>query len=342
MTKQQPTLESWRALYQAAIAIKELKPWTFMEETEILGIEDPETGDLGFISVMGALGEHLSIAVYRGARGLTDFWEMQNLGDNMRVEDVMLTPQLQASFEDRNQLTKDDRAIIKELGLTFRGRQAWPHFRSYEPGYLPEQVNADEARLLTFALEQLAVMAPRIQEDPDLLMPEGPDDYLIRVRQTGDQGSDWQDEIRTVPPYNPPHMTVSVANSTMHSLLALPLHENTVEADLFMLSGGIGERDERPRVGFCLLLVESKNGFILGSELLTAEDTTDEMHRQVPSVLFGILERVQLRPALLVSSRQLLLSLIERFAADLDIELAYSPHLPNLDPIKHDLINRFR
>lgn len=340
MTEQEPTLEAWRALYQAAIAIKELEPWTFMEETEILGIEDPETGELGFISVMGALGEHLSIAVYRGARGLTDFWNMQNLGDDMRVEDVMLTPQLQASFEDRNQLEKRDRDIIKKLGLTFRGRQAWPHFRSYQPGYFPDQLNAAEARSLTFALEQLVVMAPRIQADPDILMPEGPDDYRFRVRQTGDQGPIWQDEIRTVPPYNPPEVTVSVASSTMHTLLALPLHENTVEVDLFMLATGIGERGERPRVGFSLLVLDSNSGFILGTELLVVEETIDEMHRQVPGIFFNILARAQLRPARIVSSRQILLSLIEGFAADLDIELAYSPRLPRLDPIKNNFINR--
>ena len=41
------------------------------------------------------------------------------------------------SFEDRDALQEEDLAVIRGLGLSFRGRQAWPLFRSYRPGYLP-------------------------------------------------------------------------------------------------------------------------------------------------------------------------------------------------------------
>jgi|SRR5437016_13197613 len=41
-----------RQLFDLAIGIKELKPWRWMEETDLIGIENPETGEIGFISVM--------------------------------------------------------------------------------------------------------------------------------------------------------------------------------------------------------------------------------------------------------------------------------------------------
>jgi len=39
-------------------------------------------------------------------------------------------------FEDRDGLDKQDREVIKKLGLKFRGAHAWPMFCSYRPGML--------------------------------------------------------------------------------------------------------------------------------------------------------------------------------------------------------------
>jgi hypothetical protein len=53
-----PTNEQWRRLYEAAVGVKELAPWEWMTETDVFGVQDPETQEIGFVSVMGALGEH--------------------------------------------------------------------------------------------------------------------------------------------------------------------------------------------------------------------------------------------------------------------------------------------
>ena len=57
--------------------------------------------------------------------------------ETVAPELFLRVPQLQASFEDRNELRDKDRQVIKELGLKFRGRQAWPMFRSYRTGLCP-------------------------------------------------------------------------------------------------------------------------------------------------------------------------------------------------------------
>jgi hypothetical protein len=68
-----PSHDEAKTLCELALRVKELAPWQWMEETDIFGIEDPDTGELGFISVMGYLGEYESVAVYRGAEGLYGF-----------------------------------------------------------------------------------------------------------------------------------------------------------------------------------------------------------------------------------------------------------------------------
>lgn len=42
-----PSLEEARRLYQAAMRVKELAPWEWMDEADIFGVQDPETGELG-------------------------------------------------------------------------------------------------------------------------------------------------------------------------------------------------------------------------------------------------------------------------------------------------------
>jgi len=185
MTELSPTLDEWSKLYTAAIRVKEIAPWEWMTEADIFGVksrfasplrseQDPETEQLGFVSVMGMLGEHLALAVYLGPEGLYGFWGFQRLADTAKdasrqgkpfllsrilSDDVLpevffRLPHFQTSFENRNELRQKDRDLIKQLGLKFRGRQAWPMFRSYRPGFWPWYLEAWEVRFLTHALEQ--------------------------------------------------------------------------------------------------------------------------------------------------------------------------------------------
>jgi hypothetical protein len=76
-----------------------------MEEDDIFGFQMPETGELGFVSMMGTLGEHYAVAIYQGTRGLEGFWNMHETGPDLSPEVILQVPQLQASFEDREIIT---------------------------------------------------------------------------------------------------------------------------------------------------------------------------------------------------------------------------------------------
>jgi hypothetical protein len=103
----------------------------------LLRTESPETGDLGLVSVTGALGEHYGVSLYLGSEGIHGFLDLQTMGPFADPNDLIQIPQLHASFEDRGELDKRDREVIKDLGLKFRGRNAWPMFRSYRPSFFP-------------------------------------------------------------------------------------------------------------------------------------------------------------------------------------------------------------
>ena len=192
--------EDSRLLFERMGQLRTMAPWGWMEETDLFGVQDPETGEIGFVSIMGMAGEHYAVAVYQGARGLYGFWHLQESGPFLEPQDVFNTPQLQASLEDREMLELADRNLIKALGLKYRGRHAWPMFRSYRPGYAPWYIEPAEARFLAHVLGQVLLVAPRVQQNPSILEPGGDTDYLVRVAQQRDDDLVWRDEMRSIAP----------------------------------------------------------------------------------------------------------------------------------------------
>ena len=122
--------ESWRRLYAAAERIRRLAPWQWMEETDVFGVQFPGTDEIGYVSVMGNIEEHFAVTVYLGDETLNKFWDIQNAPQTEEsAERVLEMSQLMVSFEDRERIEKQDRGIIKQLGLKYRGRNAWPLFK---------------------------------------------------------------------------------------------------------------------------------------------------------------------------------------------------------------------
>lgn len=123
--ERRPTLEEWRPLYEAAIRAKEVRPWEWMDGSEIFGVEDPETGQIGYVCVTGMLGEHFSLSLYLGPDGLYGLLALA-FDPATSPERLLETPLLQASFEDRAMLAPQDREIIKALGLRFAAGRPGP------------------------------------------------------------------------------------------------------------------------------------------------------------------------------------------------------------------------
>jgi hypothetical protein len=66
---------------------------------------------------------------------------------NLKQEYAMFNQKtLTCYWGNRDELTDKQRKIIKELGYSYRGKNQWLYFISYEPGYFP--YNMDEAEVL--------------------------------------------------------------------------------------------------------------------------------------------------------------------------------------------------
>jgi hypothetical protein len=341
MTELSPTLDEWSKLYQAVIRVKEIAPWEWMTEADIFGVQNPETNQLGFVSVMGMLGEHFAVAVYLDAEGLYGFWGFQHLADTAPSEvlsEVLLgLLHLQASFENRNELHQKDRDLIKELGLKFRGRQAWPMFRSYRPGFWPWYLEAWEVRFLTHALEQAVEVALRFKDDSTMLETSNDSSYLVRVPRKEEGTLVWTDRIVTVPPLEAKPIPIKMDVDALAAVKKLPQVRQRFEMDCFMLSTRIAEKDTRPFFPYMLLLVESSSGMILGTELLQPHPSLEAMLGSVPATLVSQFDRLGVVPSGISVRVPLLVQLLQPLGEALGFELKETSVLPSLDQARESL-----
>jgi hypothetical protein len=331
----------WRRLYESAVRIKELSPWEWMTETDVFGVRSSETGELGFVSVMGMLGEHYAVSLYLGSEGIHGFLDLQEMGPFADPGDLIQIPQIQASFENREELDKRDRQVIKELGLKFRGRKAWPMFRSYHPSLFPWFLEAGEVRFLSLALEQLADVAPRFRENPSLLEPSDGESYLLRApRQEGGRRL-WEDASMGVPPLDAPPIVVEMAASKIENLGRLPRGEVRLEVDFFMLPAPVQDEGDRPYFPHMLLVVDAGSGMVLGIELLTPHSSPEAMWGLVPETVADQLFALELVPRKVSVNSELLCELLEPLASEAGFDLELSSYLPVLEPAREDLLRTF-
>ncbi len=338
MTDNSPQLDEWRALYEAALRIKEIAPWKWMTEDQVFGVQSPQTSELGFVSVMGMLGEHYAIAVYLGPKELYDFLDMVRSGPSARPERVLEIAQLQASFEDRGMLQDEDRAVIKQLGLKFRGANAWPLFRDYRQGFFPWFLNADQVRFLTHVLEQTLDVTQRLKQDSSLLDAPNNVSYLVRVPCQQEGGLVWEDQVMEVMPPEPVPISLVMDMDALKKLKRLTKRQAAIELDFFMLPSPIQEnKGQRPVFPYNLLLVDAHSGMVLGHEMMLPTPSLEAMWGQIPATAVRQLARLGFVPQEVRVRPGMMAQLLEPVAKEVGFRLRQSPVLPNLDQAKESL-----
>jgi hypothetical protein len=337
MTNTYATAEECRQLFALMDQVKALAPWEWMTEIDIFGVQAADAEEPDYISVMGMAGEHFAIALYPGDRPLMQLLQLeqaQPFGDPM---DILLIPQFQASFEDRNMLTDTDRQMLKTLGLKYRGRNAWPLLRAHQPACLPWYIESADVQRIANALQQLLDVAPRVKEDPDILVPAGEDEFLVRrASGQGDQQR-WQDTVvkPTLSVDYEIELTVDVA--LMERVAALPLVTNILEVDLSIMPAPVAEKDERPFFPYMLMVVESESGMVLGMEILSPRPSLQAMWQEVPNKFLQVLMKLGVLPQVIRVDSELLASLLQGLE-QLDLQIELVDELPGVEEAKEGMM----
>jgi len=324
---EKPTIEQWRQILDTAVAIKELTPWELLWDNDLIMIQLPEQKEPVFCCVMGKNGECYGLSFYFGYKALRSYYRMLEAPEgepafiSMSVQDCIT-----CYYGDREELTEEERGIIKQTGHKFRGRNEWPFFKSMRPGYYPWFINRKEAGLLIRAAEQF-VGAYTAMTEEGIYVDYEADEVLYRHFDA--EKDAWVNGIADVP-----SIPVDVHKFIIHDELfvaRLKSHKknkSTVELDLFHVPAPILEsRNEAPYLPRMCLLVDSSSGKVYEQNLLE-RDTPDT--DGVFDILQSYINRFGMPHALRVRDGRVS-DILEDFCAKAGIRLVTEIGCPMID-----------
>ncbi|PLR75973.1 hypothetical protein CU633_18065 [Bacillus sp. V3-13] len=335
-----PTDEQLKELYQAASNFKLAQPWNWLYDADIICIENPKDKTMGYCSIMGRGGEHYALGVYLGDEGIFGFYNLMENSDTIPDHQVLHFQNcLMCSFEDRDQLANEDRKQIKTLGLSFRGRNAWPMFRRFEPGYNPWFINQEECIFLTHALRQTLFVATNVMTG-QLRMDMEQGKTILRYSEEKDGKLEWYcKEIQLAFPtvsYSP--VTISDDVLIQKIKKAGSMGDVSLQADTCYMPSAVQEnKDKRPYFPRIFILAEQKSGQVLDFEIYGSvrDDANVTLNKLIGMCLEkGIPKEIQVRS-------EAMAAILDDFCKKAGIKLKVVKRLSGIDQVIEEMAYRF-
>lgn len=165
--RKEASLDLWQELYDVTQNLRALEPWNYFWDSDIVAIELAEGEEPVFCSIMGRGGVCCGISVYEGFRGLEDFDMLATSDKDGFSPEYAMSDQncLTCYFGDREEVSREQKEIIKNLGLKFRGRGNWIYFESFKKRYSPYLPDEREVKVLVETFENLFMSVRAVRED---------------------------------------------------------------------------------------------------------------------------------------------------------------------------------
>lgn len=321
-----PTKQQLRELYRAAAAFKEAKPWETFYDSDLIAVENPIDKTIGYCSVMGKSGQHFALGVFLGEAGLFGFAELMGRGTISDSQVMYHLNHLMCSFEDRELLDKRDRKEIKELGLTFRGKNSWPQFRHYEEGFLPWYLTGEHCSFLTVALQQTLIVTEQYRlGELELDFERGK--TVLRRSKGANGGLSWVSEEFEVRIPLLSYSPLEFSDELFLQRLKKANRRNTLalQAETCYLPLTVQEEtDEKPYFPRAFFLADGASGLILDYNMyLHARDDVDQVLTSLQALFLekGVPREIQVRQGKMVA-------ILEDFCKKAGVNLKVVADLP--------------
>lgn len=170
---EQPTIpklgkNSWRTIYDNASDFYQQKPWQYMSDRDLFGIELPQSKELVFGSIMGAGGLTFGYCIYLGLDGLT-FFEILKSGfydesdpDLMKKHNAVLI-----EYVDKDALDEHDIKVAKSLNFKPKDQNGWMFIREVLSGYFPWFLSEKYVDTILTFFEVLPIFIDKMKQNPE-------------------------------------------------------------------------------------------------------------------------------------------------------------------------------
>jgi hypothetical protein len=345
-TVPQVSMQTWKELLAAADDFSCLAPWTWMHDSQVIGLRHPVTKEVLLSSILGRLRSTFGLLLYRNDAGHR--WLLNTIlseGAWGADEDSGFEQDaIKAEFVLKRDLDKEDRAILSAANYspTLKSGPVWPQFQSLVPGGYPWHVTQAEAEALLFALPRVTAVARFVRQDPHLwddhrhgeiaLMPDfDPTSDELRAKQI-----EWQP---MVPPPEPQPEMVSLDQGTITQLSKLRQAKGFhLELDVTYAPMPIGDAD-RPRFPKLAMALDRASGSIGGFHLGKIKDRDGVA--ALGTVFTDSLTQFGALPEIICVQRARVAAMLAKIASQLNIRLVLDEELEQLNAAKETMLARF-
>jgi hypothetical protein len=231
-------------------------------------VRDSVSGELCYCSVMGALGEVLSMHAYIGTEGLRQFRKIEAEEIADPGEFFASTHCIYVEFVRRAELLKQDRELLAALGHPKGRGLAAPTFRTMRPGFLPWFVTAEEARTLAECIRAVIVVCSAVISQEGAKFWERADTYPMVSRIEGAEPKYKVEMFKSILPPEPPAAPVLLAEETLRSLRGQDYTVHGVmELDMTYSGAAIGKKGERNSCAAIAIAADAQSGMVLAPEV---------------------------------------------------------------------------
>ncbi len=259
--------ELWLALYNVVDDIKMIQPWNCIYADDPVFIRSKETGETALCSVMGSQGLCCGVSVYVGEEGVASYVRLSQSGEYavpMLYDHTCLT----LFFGDNKEVPKEQKVIIKELGLKFRGNGNWPYVMSFKRRYIPSTPSQEELKILVEMLQNLFMVAAGFADGR--LDPNGWDGKSAILRHYSPKNDLW---LMGWIPWEKPKPNYPKLQLTdellLHRLKNAPGNGKELVADLLYLDQHIvDEVDDREVAALVFIMLDTQSEMIVCADLV--------------------------------------------------------------------------
>ncbi|MEM1324919.1 MAG: hypothetical protein AAGI23_03140 [Bacteroidota bacterium] len=336
--------ENWLALYDLAREFQQLAPWNWMGDAQVFGVEHPTKKTLHFCVVFGRGGVVYGLNVYKGVEGLDSYI---GILESSPYDNPLFTQRAIAlAFEDRANLTKEDYAHIKQLGLSFRGKNNWIQFLDYTPGKHPWVMAAEDVDTMMIVLEQSMEVAKQVQTNPKLVTDgyvfiEHTNDLLIRKKVGGKWVSTFEDPDELMHEWeqqeenNRPELNPGTIEVLQDFKKKYPIEKYALINGLEYISAPIQEKKtDRPYYPFMALWLHHGSGQIVNQNMGSTEETEKLLYES----LLGFVDSVKKLPAQIVVSSDLAYDYLHHLEELWGIEVIFNEDEMSARQVIHELM----
>ncbi|MFT9817763.1 DUF6930 domain-containing protein [Lysinibacillus sp. NPDC056185] len=311
--------------------LKKLKPWQYFRDDEVVAIHFEDVDYKVLVSVMGAGGEEFGLMIFDmelGYNSLSKILYEKNLSSDFSYGLNALT----VNFVDREELDQADYLLIKDYGLSFRGKKNWIQFRSYLEGTHPERPNYLEVELLIDVVSRMINITEARKDGWEYPQLEEHQYPTFKVQMDGELQEIYILQINMSKPTYECYEEISMFEKAKYK--KKPKSALQVEYDVFYMPFGV-ESEETNRTVYPIagLLVERGSNLVIEHELFPMPKTPPNAQ----GVLWAFLQGLEVRPSKVFVSKELS-PMLQPLAKIIGVELVES-ELPYIREVREFMNN---